>query len=217
MRIASLLVALAACGGPAPASAPVVPAAVASAPDPAFQAIARDLATRTQRQVVGWGEADLGDQDHHVEYAVVTGDVGGAYLLAADGHLFLVPFTIDGRTQVWGYAVDPPAAPTWVTQPGTVITHQQGWHHGYHTTEFAIAGGAVVVRRVEHLEDGSVSQTPVVTPYACAPACTPLANVVDSDGLGAPTGPPPRSTPWSRPDGRGSALRTSMLQARDMP
>jgi len=192
MRIASLLVVLAACGGPPSAATPVVPAApVASAPDPAFQAIARDLATRTQRQVVGWGEADLGDVDHHVEYAVVVADDRGAYLLSADGQLHLVPFTIDGRTQVWGYSADPPAAPAWVTQPGPVITHQQGWHHGYHQTEFAIAGGAVVVRRVEHLEDGSVSQTPVVTPYPCAPACTPLAKVVDTEGLGAPTGPAP--------------------------
>ena len=174
MRIASLVVVLA-----------------ASAPDPAFQAVARDLATRTQRQVVGWGEADLGDVDHHVEYAVVVGDDRGAYLLGAGGQLFVVPFTIDGRTQVWGVSADPPAMPAWVTAPGTVIAHQHGWHHGYHQTEFAIAGGAVVVRKVEHLEDGSVSQTPVVTPYPCAPACTPLAKVVDTDGLGAPTGPAP--------------------------
>jgi hypothetical protein len=176
---------------PVPSADDGGPGEAAALTDEDFRDLAEALARRTARRVAAWGTAPLADDDTPRRFAVLDADepLGGrgAYLVeAAPGALWLVAFSVDGRTMAWavpaGGAGDGEAP--WTARADLGIEHGQGHRRGGETLTFAVRGGQLVVLEHEYVEDAAEDE-PVTRRFAefgvCATPCPPLAGYPTTD------------------------------------
>jgi hypothetical protein len=184
LRALAIAAVLAACGNSTPgdlhaqstpttptAAAPAAgPAAAVPAPAPdlgaAFRDLADELAARTARRVIAWGEAPLGDDRALRRFAVLEPDDQqdgrGAYLIeAAPDTLWLITFRVDGRTLPWGPMTgeSTESDPVWRQRSDRWIDHEQGHHRGGETVHVALRRGRPAVLVYEYTGDADSEVT----------------------------------------------------------
>ena len=147
----------------------------------AFRDEAEHLAARTDRHVIAWGDAPLGEDDLPRRFAVLEPDDRrygrGAYLIEdAPGQRGLVSFAMDGRTELWGLGATHDDD-TWQHRDERAIEHGQSHRHGGEEIAFALRDDELVVLRHQYVDDAEtevIERQRFAPEDVCLEPCPPL-------------------------------------------
>jgi hypothetical protein len=167
----------------------------------AFRAGAERVGARTDRRVIAWGTARLGDDGRPRRFAVLEPDDlrrgRGAYLIEDTPRaLWLVSYHADGRTVPWGLRPGDPldGDPTWQVLDEVAIEHAQGHPQGGEEIVFALRRGQLVVLAHDHLGEVGievVERRRFARDGVCTEPCPPLRGHATDDLALRVAGPSP--------------------------
>lgn len=169
-------------------------------PDPAadFRDTADRLAARTDRRVIAWGEAPIAEDRRPRRFAVLEPDDllhdQGAYLVQDRTRYWLIEFSVDGRTSVWGLEPGEPVDgdARWQRRTDRAIEHAQTHPRGGERLEIALRRGALVVLTHDFLGEEAtevVERQRFADRGVCVDPCPPLAGFSTEDIVFEVTGP----------------------------
>jgi hypothetical protein len=180
--IPALLLAACTRTSPTPVDRAPPPVEHQAAVDPhaEFQAIARGLAEQSQRRILAWGTALLGEDGQprrwaRIEIGETGGDAEGTYLIEdRPGVIWAVHYTVDGRN----HPEPDDGPPTWGASDARALVEYTAYHRGSEEVRFALRGGVPAVLAIEESSpDGDDTRIYAPDDGACAPApCPALAD-----------------------------------------